>query len=60
VGGGTGFASVQLARMGYDVVLLDASEEMLRVAVEQAGTSSAPGKISLCHRDARQVPNFSM
>ena len=55
VGGGTGFASVQLARMGYDVVLLDASEEMLRVAGEQAGTSSAPGRISLCHADARQL-----
>ena len=26
VGGGTGFASVQLARMGYEVVLLDSSE----------------------------------
>ena len=32
VGGGTGFASVQLARLGYEVVLLDGSEQMLRIA----------------------------
>src|ERR1700735_4074619 len=45
VGGGTGFASVRLARMGYQVVLLDSSEQMLRIAREQAG--SVAERISL-------------
>jgi len=56
VGGGTGFASVQLARMGYEVVLLDSSEEMLRIAREQAG--SVAERISFCHRDARRLPEL--
>jgi S-adenosylmethionine-dependent methyltransferase len=55
VGGGTGFASVQLARMGFDVVLLDASEEMLRIAREQEGTGGTQARISFCHGDACQL-----
>ncbi len=51
VGGGTGFASVQLGLMGYDVVLLDSSEEMLRIAREQAGAGSLAARISFCHGD---------
>jgi S-adenosylmethionine-dependent methyltransferase len=58
VGGGTGFASVQLARMGYDVVLLDASEEMLQIAREQVGTGSVATRISFCHCDAGQLPKL--
>src|ERR1700721_2382360 len=46
VGGGTGFASVQIARMGYEVVLLDSSEEMLRIAREQAGAGNVSSRIS--------------
>ncbi len=58
VGGGTGFASVQLARMGYEVVLLDGSEEMLRVARHQAEAGSVAARISFCHADAGQLPQL--
>jgi 2-polyprenyl-3-methyl-5-hydroxy-6-metoxy-1,4-benzoquinol methylase len=43
VSGGTGFASVQLARMGYEVVLLDGSEETLGIARQQAKGASEAG-----------------
>ncbi len=55
VGGGTGFASVQLARMGFEVVLLDRSEEMLRIAHEQAEADGVAARISFCHRDAGEL-----
>lgn len=55
VGGGTGFASVQLARMGYQAVLLDSSEEMLRIAREKAGAGSVAARISFCHGDAGRL-----
>jgi S-adenosylmethionine-dependent methyltransferase len=58
VGGGTGFASVQLARMGYEVVLLDNSEEMLRIAREQAQAGNAAARISFCHGDAGRLPEL--
>ncbi len=58
VGGGTGFASVQLAQMGYEVVLLDSSDEMLRVAREQAGAENVAARISFCHGDARRLPEL--
>src|SRR6202050_1381117 len=52
VGGGTGFASLQIARMGHEVVLFDSSEEMLRIAREQAGAGNVSTRISFCHGDA--------
>jgi S-adenosylmethionine-dependent methyltransferase len=55
IGGGTGFASVQLARMGYEVMLLDLSKEMLRIAREQVGHSGVPTRISFCHGDANRL-----
>ena len=55
VGGGTGFASVQLARMGYEVVLLDSSEQMLRIAREQAGAGDGSTRISFCHAETGQL-----
>jgi S-adenosylmethionine-dependent methyltransferase len=58
VGGGTGFASVQLARMGYEVVLLDSSEEMLQIAREQAGAGAVAARISFCHSDAGRLPEL--
>lgn len=51
-GGGTGFASVRLAEMGYAVVLLDSSEEMLGIAQQQAEAGSTTAVISFCHADA--------
>jgi S-adenosylmethionine-dependent methyltransferase len=58
VGAGTGFASVQLARLGYEVVLLDGSEEMLRIARQQAEAGSVAARISFCHADAGQLPEL--
>ena len=55
VGGGTGSASVELARMGYGVVLLDSSEQMLRIAGQQAEARSVTPRISYCHAEARQL-----
>jgi S-adenosylmethionine-dependent methyltransferase len=55
VGGGTGFASVQLARMGHEVVLLDSSEEMLRIARQQAESCGVTPRISFCHAEAGQL-----
>src|ERR1700739_830970 len=45
LGGGPGFASVQLARLGYEVVLLDGSDEMLRIARQQTDAGSVAEQI---------------
>ncbi len=58
VGGGTGFASMQLARNGFEVVLLDGSEEMLRIAREQAEAGGEKQGISFCCADAGQLPEL--
>ena len=55
VGGGTGFATVQLARMGHEVVLLDSSEQMLRIARQQAESSGVAPRISFRHSGTRQL-----
>jgi S-adenosylmethionine-dependent methyltransferase len=55
LGGGPGFASVQLARLGYEVVLLDGSDEMLRMARQQTDAGSVAEQISFCHADAGQL-----
>jgi len=55
VGGGTGFASVQLARLGFEVVLLDCSEEMLGIARQQAEASDVAARVSLRCADAGQL-----
>jgi S-adenosylmethionine-dependent methyltransferase len=54
-GGGTGFASVQLARLGHDVVLLDSSEQMLRIARQDADACGVTPRISFCHAETRQL-----
>lgn len=58
VGGGTGFASVQLARMGFKVVLLDSSEQMLQIGRQQAEICGVTGQVSFCHADSVQVPEL--
>jgi S-adenosylmethionine-dependent methyltransferase len=55
VGGGTGFASVQLARMGHEVVLLDGSEQMLRIARQHAEACGVTPRISFCHAETGQL-----
>jgi S-adenosylmethionine-dependent methyltransferase len=58
VGGGTGFASLQLARMDFEVVLLDGSEQMLRIARQQAEACSVTARISSCHAEVGQLPEL--
>lgn len=58
VGGGTGFATVQLARMGFEVALLDSSEKMLGIARTQAEAAGVATRISFRHADARQLPDI--
>jgi len=58
VGGGTGFATVQLAQMGFEVTLLDSSEEMLGIARQQAEAGSATARIHFCHADAARLPQL--
>ncbi len=44
--------------MGCDVVLLDGSEQMLRIAHEQVQTGGARERISFCRADAGQLPEL--
>jgi S-adenosylmethionine-dependent methyltransferase len=55
VGGGTGCASVQLARLGHGVVLLDGSEQMLRIARQQAEACRVKPRITFCHAETGQL-----
>jgi S-adenosylmethionine-dependent methyltransferase len=55
LGGGTGSASVKLAEMGFAVVLLDSSEEMLGIARQQAKSRKVAAKISFRHADANRL-----
>jgi S-adenosylmethionine-dependent methyltransferase len=55
LGGGTGYASLQLARIGCHVVLLDGSEQMLRIARQQVEECSVTSEISFCCADASQL-----
>jgi S-adenosylmethionine-dependent methyltransferase len=54
-GGGTGFASMQLARLGYEVVLLDGSEPMLRIARQDADACGMRSRISFCHAETGRL-----
>ena len=55
VGGGTGSASVKLAEMGFEVVLLDSSEEMLGIARQQVEAGGVAARISFRRADAGQL-----
>ena len=55
VGGGTGSASLQLAGLGHDVVLLDSSEQMLCIARQDADASGVTPRISFCHAETGQL-----
>lgn len=58
LGGGTGFMSVRLAKMGFQVVLLDSSEAMLEIARKEAEASGTAEGISFRHADANQLQEF--
>jgi ubiquinone/menaquinone biosynthesis C-methylase UbiE len=55
VGGGTGSASVQLAVLGHEVVLVDSSDQMLRIARQDADACSVTPRISFCHAETGQL-----
>jgi 2-polyprenyl-3-methyl-5-hydroxy-6-metoxy-1,4-benzoquinol methylase len=54
VGGGAGHQSFPLASAGYDVTLLDASEEMLTKARERLRPEQAP-RVTLVHGDGERA-----
>jgi len=58
LGGGTGFAAVRLAQMGFEVVLLDSSKEMLRIARQETEPSASIGCVSFLHADAARLPEL--
>jgi 2-polyprenyl-3-methyl-5-hydroxy-6-metoxy-1,4-benzoquinol methylase len=55
LGGGTGSMSVRLAERGFQVVLLDGSEEMLQIAEKEAKNSGTAERISFLHADAGKL-----
>jgi S-adenosylmethionine-dependent methyltransferase len=46
---------VRLAKMGFHVVLLDNSDEMLGIARKEAEAGGMAERISFCHADANQL-----
>ena len=55
LGGGTGSMSLRLAKMGFQVVLLDTSDEMIQIARKEAEASGTAERISFRHADASQL-----
>jgi len=55
VGSGTGAAGVRLARIGFQVTLLDSSEAMLDIAKRAADEAGVSDNVTLQHGDAAQV-----
>jgi S-adenosylmethionine-dependent methyltransferase len=55
LGGGTGAIAVRLARLGFNVTLLDASQPMLDFARRAAHEAGVAERIALQHGDAGQL-----
>lgn len=55
IGGGTGVASVPLARLGIDVTLLDSSLAMLELAEQNIMAAGVQDRLTLKHTDATQL-----
>ena len=55
LGGGTGWVSLRLAEMGFSVVLLDSSEEMIRIAKKEAEACGIEARMSFVHEDASKL-----
>lgn len=55
LGGGTGSVSLRLAKMGFPVVLLDSSEEMLGIASKEAEACGIGARISFLHEEASKL-----
>ena len=58
-GGGTGFWSVELARMGYRVVLADISEGMLAKAREKIAALGLGDRIEVRNANILDMPEFA-
>jgi len=58
-GGGTGFWAIQLAEMGYRVVLADLSDGMLAKARAKIAEAGLQERIEVRHSDIRRMPEFS-
>jgi len=56
VGGGTGKWAARIASLGYKVVLLDISEEMLNIAKEKLSKLNLLGQIEIKHGDITDLP----
>jgi ubiquinone/menaquinone biosynthesis C-methylase UbiE len=59
VGGGTGIWSIELAKMGYKVVLTDISEGMLAKAKIKVKEHGLEKQIKIMISDIRNMPEFS-
>jgi len=57
-GGGTGYWSIKLAKLGYKVVLTDVSENMLKVAEEKIKKENLQSKIETKIVDIRDMSCF--
>lgn len=55
LGGGTGSLSLRLAEMGFSVVLLDSSEEMIGIAGKEAEACEIEPRISFVREDASKL-----
>jgi S-adenosylmethionine-dependent methyltransferase len=58
LGGGTGTLSVRLARMGFAVVLLDRSEDMLRIARKNVEAEEIVARIAFRQADADRLDSL--
>jgi S-adenosylmethionine-dependent methyltransferase len=58
LGGGTGTVSVRLAQMGFEVVLLDRSEDMLRVAQKNVEGNEIAARIAFREADADRLDSL--
>jgi S-adenosylmethionine-dependent methyltransferase len=57
LGCGSGATGLRLARLGFDVTLIDSSQAMLDIAERAAREAGVTGKIELKHGDAAQLAN---
>ncbi len=58
VGGGSGATSIRLARMGFEVALVDSAEPMLDVARRHADAANVAASISFVHADAARLTHL--
>ena len=58
VGGGTGAAAVELAKLGFHVTQLDSSEAMLDLARRAAAEAGVADRVTLWNADAVRLPKL--